>query len=121
MASGDIKHYIEETDITMMYSVVDIAGSQLDTPEDPLQRSRSDLRHDRVLLLPLWTLLQSKMHLAKRVAITMFGVTTPCVDAYPTYPDMLRLMTTLDSRSMYFHATGAGGKAMERSHRRRSD
>jgi uncharacterized protein (UPF0261 family) len=25
-ASGDIKHYIEETDITMMYSVVDIAG-----------------------------------------------------------------------------------------------
>jgi uncharacterized protein (UPF0261 family) len=25
-ASGDIRHYIEETDITMMYSVVDIAG-----------------------------------------------------------------------------------------------
>ena len=44
-----------------------------------------------------------------RVAITMFGVTTPCVDA------MRHHLTTDHNYEVHvFHATGHGGRAMER-------
>lgn len=46
----------------------------------------------------------------KRVGITMFGVTTPCVDAIRSH-----LESQYDGIEVYvFHATGHGGKAMER-------
>jgi len=45
----------------------------------------------------------------KRIAITMFGVTTPCVDA------MRHHLTTVYDHEVYvFHATGHVGRAMER-------
>jgi len=49
----------------------------------------------------------------KRVAVTMFGVTTPCVD------HIRKILTTTphdvsDYEIYTFHATGAGGRAMER-------
>lgn len=45
----------------------------------------------------------------KRVGITMFGVTTPCVDAIRSY-----LAENHDCEVYVFHATGHGGQAMER-------
>ena len=50
---------------------------------------------------------------SKRIAITMFGVTTPCVD------QIRKALTSPPHDSAkheiyIFHATGAGGKAMER-------
>ncbi len=48
----------------------------------------------------------------KRIAVTMFGVTTACVD------HIRRILTTsphpADNEIYVFHATGSGGKAMER-------
>lgn len=116
MASGDVKSFVEETDITLMYSVVDIAGANsilgkilANTAEAIVgatvayhNRNSKDSNLDA----------KSK----RRVGITMFGVTTPCVDAIRShiegkYPDEYEVYV--------FRATGAGGKAMERLVRER--
>ena len=126
MASGDIKPYIEETDITMMYSVVDIAGinsilkrilgnaagsivgmttayhSSLITPAPPSPEASSPTSESG----------PTGSH-PSRIGITMFGVTTPCVD------QVRRILTSppndvLNLELYIFHATGSGGRAMER-------
>ena len=114
MASGDIKPYIEETDITMMYSVVDIAGmnsilrSILGNAAAAISAMTSSYTKAFTAVSP-----STKSAVGKRIAVTMFGVTTPCVDhirqmlAVPP-PD------TEPFEIYVFHATGAGGRAMER-------
>lgn len=112
MASGDVGPYVEETDITMMYSVVDIAGTNrilariLENAAAAvrgmaslsLTRSRHDEQDTK-----------ERGKKKKKIAITMFGVTTPCVE---------HIRAILEPRPEYelyvFHATGAGGKAMDR-------
>ncbi|KIX01594.1 uncharacterized protein Z518_09320 [Rhinocladiella mackenziei CBS 650.93] len=112
MASGDVKHYVEETDITMMYSVVDIAGIN-----SILKRILSNaaaaisamtVSYAKSLVDPSLTEMKGK-----RIAITMFGNTTPCVD------QIRRILTStphdVSEYEIYvFHATGSGGRAMER-------
>ena len=112
MASGDVKPFIEDTDITMMYSVVDIAGVN-----SILNRILSNAAgaidgmtvsyHDSIINPP-------KEPRKKRVAVTMFGVTTKCVDAI-----RLHLESQYQYEVYVFHATGAGGKTMERLIRER--
>ena len=112
MASGNIKHYVEETDITMMYSVVDIAGvnsvlKQILT-NAAVAISAMTVSYSKHLLDA--TTIESK---SKRIAITMFGVTTPAADA------VRQILTTAphdpsDFEIYVFHATGSGGRAMER-------
>lgn len=111
MASGDIKPYIEESDITMMYSVVDIAGLN-----SILKRILSNAAAAiAAMTLSYCSSLASPSPSSarKRIAVTMFGVTTPCVDhirrilSSPPYDNS-------DLEVYVFHATGSGGKAMER-------
>lgn len=103
MASGDISHYVGETDITMMYSVVDIAGMNhiLEVVLGNAARAIAGMA--------------SKQHLTTNItssrpaiAISMSGVTTPCVET------ATKLLENLGYTTVIFHATGAGGKAMER-------
>ncbi|KAE8394342.1 hypothetical protein BDV23DRAFT_179824 [Aspergillus alliaceus] len=114
MASGDVKPYVEETDITMMYSVVDIAGRNWIL--------EGILRNAGVAVgaMALGYLGQKRAagsggvgggegEMKKRVGITMFGVTTPGVDCIRK-----RLEEGYGWEVYVFHATGAGGKAMER-------
>lgn len=111
MASGDVSPYVEETDITMMYSVVDIAGANR-----ILRRILGNAAAgicgmaiayaDSGWVTDIGTPTEGKM---KRVGVTMFGVTTPCVDRIREY-----LEQTHGYEVYVFHATGAGGKAMER-------
>jgi uncharacterized protein (UPF0261 family) len=112
MASGDIKHYIEETDITMMYSVIDIAGlnSMLRRILSNAAAAISAMTASYALSLAESPSISGP---GRRVAITMFGVTTPCVD------HIRRILSSPphDSSGLeiyVFHATGAGGRAMER-------
>lgn len=112
MASGDIKHYVQETDITMMYSVVDIAGinSVLTRILSNAAAAISAMANSYAKFTTQQSLPQTT---GKRIAITMFGNTTPCVD------HIRRILTsTPHDVSQYevivFHATGAGGRAMER-------
>lgn len=101
MASGNVSHYIGTKDICLMYSVVDIAGL------------------NRISRKVLTNAAFAAAGMAKRpktidaesnkplVTLTMFGVTTPCVQ---------RVQEQLESRgyeTTIFHATGAGGMAME--------
>lgn len=110
MASGDVGPYIGETDISMMYSVVDIAG-----------RNRV---LDRVLgnaaaaIVGMgWGYLSRRKTSAStegkkvRIGITMFGVTTP---AATMAKEHLELLFPGTCEIYIFHATGSGGRAMER-------
>lgn len=113
MASGDVRPFVEETDITMMYSVVDIAGTN--TILNRILRNAAAAINGMVAAAATEEGkeeeegAENEQRKKIRVGITMFGVTTPCVDQVREY---------LESESAYeiyvFHATGAGGKAMER-------
>ncbi|KAL1875033.1 hypothetical protein Plec18167_005701 [Paecilomyces lecythidis] len=107
MASGNVKPFIEETDITLMYSVVDIAGTN-----SVLNRILSNAAGAIVGMTTSYAehlSWESVEPAKKRVAVTMFGVTTPCVDKIREH-----LHQKYGYEVYVFHATGSGGKAMER-------
>jgi uncharacterized protein (UPF0261 family) len=112
MASGDIKHFVQETDITMMYSVVDIAGVN-----SILRRILGNAAGAIVGMVDAYASPEGDREKdgrrGKRIAITMFGVTTPCVDTIRRFLESPP--HDKDKYEIYvFHATGAGGLAMER-------
>ncbi len=99
MAAGDTAPYVGMKDVTMMYSVVDIAGL------NPISR--------RVLANAAGAICgMVEQHVPAEeerpmVAATMFGVTTPCVTA------VRRLLEQAGYAVTVFHATGSGGRALE--------
>ncbi|KAI1282653.1 hypothetical protein F5Y07DRAFT_385978 [Xylaria sp. FL0933] len=107
VASGDTSSYVAESDITMMYSVVDIAGLN-----DVL---RAIIANAAAAIVGM-----ARSHAARNaagtgsetkkkcVAISMFGVTTPAVTV------ARRHLEERGYEVYVFHATGAGGRAMER-------
>lgn len=106
IASGDTGPIVGETDITLMYSVVDIASLN-DVLRNVLSNAGSAIAG--MALQYSQRSQHSKSQSKKRVAITMFGVTTPAVDAIRKH-----LESKYDVEVFVFHATGHGGKAMER-------
>ena len=92
----------------MMYSVVDIAGIN-----SILKRILSNAAAAISAMTLSYAKSLEPTSLGKRIGISMFGVTTPSVDH-------IRKMLTatphdLAGYELYvFHATGAGGRAMER-------
>ena len=100
MASGNVGPYVDCTDLTMMYSVVDVAGIN--------SVSR------RVLANAAHAIAGMVQHSLPNVAekptlgMTMFGVTTPCVDA------VRKLLEAQGYDCLVFHATGSGDRAMEK-------
>lgn len=109
VASGDTEPLVGECDITMTYSVVDIAGS------NPLLRAiLSNAAGAIVGMAQAYEQRsvdaeQQGQKRKKRVGVTMFGVTTPCVDMIRQH-----LEEQYGYEVYVFHATGTGGKAMER-------
>ena len=99
MASGNTAPYVDVKDITMMYSVVDIAGL------NPL--SRRVLANAAGAIVGMVT--QDPPAAADRplIAATMFGVTTPCVTS------ARERLEEAGYDVLVFHATGSGGRAME--------
>ena len=99
MASSDVQPYVGIKDITMMYSVVDIAG---------LNRiSRRILSNAAGAICGMAEQETVEVDDKPVIAATMFGVTTPCVT---------RLRQKLEEAGyevLIFHATGTGGRAME--------
>lgn len=111
VASGDTGPVAGETDITMMYSVVDIAGSNA-MLRNVLGNAAGAMvgmstAYEKRLLSEKQ--LENKEQRKLRVGITMFGVTTPCVDKIREHLAKKYLVEVF-----VFHATGHGGKAMER-------
>lgn len=105
MASGDVKPYVGEVDATLMYSVVDVAGinsvsSQVFANAVAAIAGMAQAYEDRLAAVPA----EHK----PVVAVTMFGVTTPAAD------EARDTLTDLGYEVLVFHATGAGGRAMEK-------
>ncbi|MDF7671367.1 Tm-1-like ATP-binding domain-containing protein [Orbaceae bacterium ESL0721] len=100
MASGDISGYIGASDIAMLYSVTDIAGLNI--------ISRRVLANAAHFIAGAIKFRQSDISDDKpAIGLTMFGVTTPCVQSLTP-----KLHDHYDC--LVFHATGSGGKAMEK-------
>ena len=99
VASGDVQPYVGIKDISMMYSVVDIAGLN--------RLSRRILANAAGAICGM--VEQEVLETEDRplLAATMFGVTTPCVDA------VRKRLEQAGYEVLVFHATGSGGQAME--------
>ncbi|GIK02782.1 hypothetical protein Aspvir_006843 [Aspergillus viridinutans] len=111
MASGDVAPYVEETDLTLMYSVVDVAGTNriLNRILTNAAAAVTGMAMSYASQAQAQSMQADRNNSKSRIAITMFGVTTPAVNTIRE-----RLQQTLDCEVYVFHATGAGGKAMER-------
>lgn len=101
MASGNVAPYVGPSDIAMMYSVTDVAG---------LNRiSRRVLANAAGAIGGAFRQagVAIKDDGRPAVGITMFGVTTACVQ---------QVTPLLESRydCLVFHATGTGGQSMEK-------
>jgi uncharacterized protein (UPF0261 family) len=100
MASGNTLPYVGHSDITMMYSVVDVAGLN-----SVSRRVLSNAAHAIAGMVAHAAAIPSDN---ATVGMTMFGVTTPCVDS---------VRDSLEAKgldALVFHATGTGGQAMEK-------
>jgi len=113
VASGDTGPVVGETDITMMYSVVDVAGLNSLLRQILSNAAGAIVGMARIYLTEHQQnesgAIQQLGQQKKRVGITMFGVTTPCVDAIRSH-----LESNYNIEAYVFHATGHGGRAMER-------
>lgn len=100
MASGDTRPYVGPSDICMMYSITDVQGINR-ISEKVLANAAHALAG--MIAHPAPTDVSTKPALG----LTMFGVTTPCVQAVTK-----RLGEDYDC--LVFHATGVGGQSMEK-------
>jgi uncharacterized protein (UPF0261 family) len=100
MASGDTRPYVGPSDICMMYSITDVSGINrisekvLANAAHALGGMLAHTRHEHASSKPA-------------IGLTMFGVTTTCVQA---------VTKQLEERydCLVFHATGTGGQSMEK-------
>lgn len=102
MASGDVSPYIGGTDLTMMYSVVDIAG--MNRISIRVLANAADAIAGMAAGYAAGTLLPADRPL---IGATMAGVTTPGVDA------ARQLLDVLGYEVLVFHTTGSGGRSVE--------
>jgi len=99
-ASGDVAPYVGTTDITMMPSIVDVAGIN---------------RVSRIIFAraagAICGMLEMEVPAAAAdrpvIAASMFGNTTACVNA------CVEQLSARGYEVLVFHATGAGGRTME--------
>ncbi|WP_135663163.1 Tm-1-like ATP-binding domain-containing protein [Halorhabdus rudnickae] len=100
MASGDTEPYVGAKDVMMLYSVADIEGLN--------QLSRKVIANAALAMVGM-VKNQPDVTIEERptIGITMFGVTTPCVQAAREY------LEDRGYETVVFHATGTGGQAME--------
>src|SRR5215472_14055285 len=100
MASGNVTAYVGACDITMMYSVTDLAGL------NRISRQVLGNAAHAFAGMMLYALPQEDRE-RPALGLTMFGVTTPCVQ------QMVRLLSPRFD-CLVFHATGTGGQSMEK-------
>ena len=107
VASGDVGPYVGPADITMMYSVTDVQGLN--------SISRAVLANGANAIAGMVKARLDNQAKTERnapadlpaIGITMFGVTTPAVQKIAA--DLRN-----DFECLVFHATGVGGRSMEK-------
>lgn len=99
VASGDTRPYVGAVDVTMMYSVVDIAGVN--------RVSARIMANAAGAIAGMVDSALPELEEKPLVGATMFGVTTPCVTR------ARERLEELGYEVLVFHATGAGGQSLE--------
>lgn len=106
MAAGDVAPYVGESDVTMMYSVVDVAG---------INSISAQVFGNAAAAIAAMAAAEEKRRHAPDggdhkplIGLSMFGLTTPAVD------EARAELVELGYEPLVFHATGAGGRAMEK-------
>lgn len=102
IAAGDTRPYVGSTDITLMYSVVDIAGINRLS-----RRILTNAAGAIVGMVEAGTAASTDQADRPLVGATMFGVTTPCVTI------VREQLEATGYEVLVFHATGVGGRSME--------
>ncbi|MBD3675978.1 MAG: Tm-1-like ATP-binding domain-containing protein [Planctomycetaceae bacterium] len=100
VASGNTSPYVDCSDITMMFSVVDVAGLNVVS-----EKILGNAAHAMAGMVSHNTPEREKQ---PTLGMTMFGVTTPCVTA------VREQLEAEGFDCLVFHATGTGGRAMEK-------
>lgn len=100
LAAGDVSPYVGVKDITMMPSIVDIAG--INRLSSKILTNAAGAIAGMVGAEPSADLVEKPL-----IAATMFGVTTPCVTR------ARELLEAAGYEVLVFHATGTGGRSME--------
>lgn len=106
VASGDVGPYVGPADITMMYSVTDVQGLN-SISRAVLSNGANALAGMVKARLDQRTATLRETGGLPSVGITMFGVTTPAVQKIAA--DLRE-----DFECLVFHATGVGGRSMEK-------
>jgi uncharacterized protein (UPF0261 family) len=102
VASGDVRPYVGPADLCMMYSVTDVAGINRIS-----ERVLANAAHALAGMIAYARASDAPSDAKPAIGLTMFGVTTPCVQA---------VTRILEERydCLVFHATGTGGQSMEK-------
>jgi uncharacterized protein (UPF0261 family) len=106
LASGQVRQYVGLRDVMMIHSVVDISGLNRITRTVLTNAANAmiGMVRERRSSSGSSALSTEKKQL---ITATMFGVTTPCVEA------ARKIMETEEYEVLVFHATGTGGQTME--------
>jgi uncharacterized protein (UPF0261 family)/ABC-type branched-subunit amino acid transport system ATPase component len=105
VASGDVSSYVGAADILMFHSVADVQG--LNAITEMVLGNAAHAMAGMVAQLPTGEVMAARRAAARpAVGMTMFGVTTPAVQA-------VQRALEADYDCLVFHATGTGGRAME--------
>jgi uncharacterized protein (UPF0261 family) len=99
LGSGDTRPYVGASDVSMTYSVVDIAGVNSISAQIMANAAGAIAGMVKASVPPLET--------KPLIGATMFGVTTPCVTR------ARERLEELGYEVIVFHATGTGGQSME--------
>jgi uncharacterized protein (UPF0261 family) len=100
LAAGDVSAYVGTSDVTLMYSVVDVAG---------INRLSARILANAAHAIAGMALHEPPPRLDEKplVCASMFGVTTPCVTR------AREILEAAGFEVLVFHATGTGGRTME--------
>ena len=101
VVAGDTRPFMGATDAVLIYPIVDVEGSNaiLSSMIERTAKTAVALKSDA----PLGRDRDGRTS----VAMTMFGVTTPCVS------DVRAKLAELDVEAFVFHAIGTGGRTVE--------
>jgi len=102
VASGDVRPYVGPSDICMMYSITDVSGINRIS-----EKVLANAAHALAGMIANARARPGAGPGKPAIGLTMFGVTTPCVQAVTK-----RLEDRFDC--VVFHATGTGGQSMEK-------
>ena len=100
--AGDVRPIVGASDVVMIYSVVDVEGSNF------ILDSMIERLADTAVALKSNSPFVQQDGARKTVAMSMYGVTTPCVQAVAKHVKQAGM------EPMVFHANGTGGDTIEK-------